>query len=817
MSISIKNFKVEYMTNPVGITTFYPKFSWTIESDKQDVVQESYHINVKRFIAEEVWDTGVVKSDKTLGIVYKGAELMRDNQYYVTLTVKAAGEEATAEATFRTSLLDYAPPHIQWIRPNVEELEYKFSPYFRREFALKSNEIAYATAYIASRGWYELYINGKKPDEKEVLAPAPHLRHDKTYLISYDITDMLNTEGYNAIGVQLGNGYSANFRDANAYFGGKRFWALCSIVFTDGSYQHIWTDENWKWSKSPVIMDHIYDGEWYDARLEQPGWNKPHFDDSAWENATFSSYKETLVPSLVEPIRIIDTRPAVEVKKLNDNKYFYDFKFNGSGFIKLVVKGEAGAEVSMLHAENVHPDGSIQTWTNRNAESIDRYILKGEGEEIYIPRFTYHCFRFAEITTKGNVEIISAEALVISTDMFTSSKFECSSDMINRITANCVRTLKTNFMGWSTDTGVRDERTPCSMDNLVYAEYAFHNIYGRNYYKKWLDATPNNGGRPDWSAYDIVNAWFMYTYYGDIEHVKAHYPKLRSQSTNVFYNFLSGDWEKGFGDWTAPSATNEYEDSFSSVLETNYCMWIREMEMLSELAEAIGETEDIPRYKEMSDVVKEKYFKDYYNPETNLFSDGKQTPNILPIVFGMVEGEEKDKVRKALVNSIRTKDDSHFDTGIFGTRYIIEALSDTEEGRELVYDILHQTTYPSFGQQIVNRDATTIYEQWGTRLQGMMTCSHSMPTGIAVTFYTYFAGIKNMGDVYKKIRIEPKAPKALTHVNCTLETERGIIVSNWVRDDNGLKLHVEIPANCTAEVVLPNGETHNVGSGKYDF
>ena len=816
MSISIKNFKVEYMTNPIGVNTFYPKFSWTIESDEQNVVQESYRIQVKRFIAEDVWDSGVVKSDKTLGIVYKGSKLMRDNQYYVTLTVKAAGKEATANATFRTHLIDYNPPHIQWIRPNVDELEYRFSPYFRREFALNSNEIAYATAYISSRGWYELYINGKKPDEKEVLAPAPHLRYDKSFLNAYDITDMLNTEGFNAIGVQLGNGYCDYYRRGYAYYGGKRFWALISIVFTDGSYQYVWTDENWKWSKSPVIIDHIYDGEWYDARLEQPGWNLPHFDDSAWENATFSSYHEVLEPSLVQPVRIIDTRPACEIRKIEDNKFIYDFKFNGSGFIKLTVKGEAGAEVSMLHAENVHPDGSLQTWTNRNAESIDRYILKGEGEEIYIPRFTYHCFRFAEITTKGNVEILNAEALVISTDMFTSSKFDCSSPMINRITENCVRTLKTNFMGWSTDTGVRDERTPCSMDNLVYAEYAFHNISGRNYYKKWLDSSPNTKGNPDWGAYDIVNAWFMYRYYGDIEHIKAHYADIRALANAVYYSF-DEDWYLGFGDWTAPSATNEYKDSFSSVSETNFCMWCKEMQILIELAEAIGETDDIALYKERLETVKAAYFKKFYNPETHLFSEGKQTPNILPLVFGLVEGEEAEKVRAALIESIRTKDDSHFDTGIFGTRYIVEALSETEEGRDLVYDILHQTTYPSFGQQIVNRDATTIYEQWGTRLQGMMTCSHSMPTGIAVTFYTYFAGIKNMGDVYKKIRIEPKAPKALTHVNCTYETERGIIVSNWKRTDEGFKLHVEIPANCTAEVVLPNGETYNVGSGKYDF
>lgn len=814
MAIKLKKITVEDVVAPVGIKTINPRFSWQLESDKNGAKQLGYRIIVHEWIHEEMWDTGFVETENCYNIEYRGAALTRDTQYYVKVLIKTTEGDIETETTFRTGLFDYQPPHIGWIRPSVSEKEYSFSPYFRREFALKSDEIAFATLYITSRGWYDAYLNGKPICEDAVMEPACCPKFNISYLKAYDITNDLR-DGYNAIAVQLGNGYSQNFRFGNAYYRGKRLWALLSITYTDGTYQHICTDESWKWSRSPIVFDHIYDGEWYDARKEQPGWNRPGFNDAAWENAVRADFSETIKPVFTPPVKILGTRPAAGITKIGENKFIYDFKYNGSGVLKIKVKGDPGTEVRMLHAENLLPNGMLQTWTNRNAEVTDRYILKGDGEEIYQPKFTYHCFRYVEFTVTGNAEIVSAEALVYGTDMFSESHFECSSDMLNRIQQNFIRTLKTNFMSWPTDTGVRDERTPCSMDIQVYEEMAMQNCNAHNYFETWLAKGIATDGNTDWSGDDITLPWLMYKYYGDKQLLRRIYPKLRALANSFYQMHKLNGFKKAFGDWAAPNPTNEYEDSFSIPQETCYAMFFKQMQMMKEIAIALCENEDIATYERFAKIAKDEYMK-FYDESTHLFSEGKQTPNLLAIANGLVEGKQKDDVLTALIKSIREKDNSHLDTGIFGTRKLIEVLSETADGRALVYDILHQTTYPSFGHQIVGRDATTAWEQW-YNLQGMMSCSHSMFCGIGADFYKYLAGIKNAENCYEKAIIEPIADERITSVNCKLETVRGVFEVKWTRENGTMKLWCKIPVGSRAAVVLPNGETHDVESGIYSF
>ena len=816
MSIAIKNFKVEYADSPIGIINTAPRFSWQIESDEKNVKQEGYRIEVKGWIDYLMWDTGYVESDENVNIIYKGRGFERDNLYSVKLTVRVNGQDYTAKTEFRTGLMGYRPAHVAWINADLNEAEAKNAPFFRREFALKSDEVAFATAYIAACGWCELYLNGERIDKDQMLSMTLG-GDDQSAIRAHDITKELKS-GMNAVGVALGSGFSQHFRPSG-HLGSKRFWALISITFTDGSYQHIWTDESWKWHRSPIVMNHIYDGEWYDARLDMPGWNKPGFNDADWLSAVQSKLTNKLVDSFGPPVKILGTRPTDKINKIGENTYIYDFKYNGSGVLKIKVKGDPGAEVIMHHAENLHDDGTLQPWTNRNAEATDRYILKGDGEEIYAPRFTYHCFRYVEFTLKGNVEVLDAEALVIGSDMFGSSRFDCSDALITRIQENFIRTLKTNFMSWPADTGVRDERTSCTMDSLVYEEMAMHNCNQslRNYYENWCNKNYAKYGRPDWDGESIVLPWLMNKYYGDKEFVKTWYPKLFNLGSNFYYASKEKNFEKGFGDWTAPSATNEYEDSFSSVLETNYAMWYLEMYILRDMAKLVGAEEDIPQIEKFMETAKEYYLENFYDAKTHLFSEGKQTPNLLALVApDLISEDEKQLVLKALVKSIKEKDNSHLDTGIFGTRLLIDALSQSEEGLELVYDILTQTTYPSYGRQIVGKDATTAWEQWYNQ-QGMMTCSHSMYTGIGVDFYKKFAGITTLENCYKKALIKPIAPSKISYVNCELETLRGNYTVNWKRDGGKMKLQVTVPANCEAIVEMPDGTRHEIGSGSYEF
>ncbi len=822
MSISIKKFQVEFMDSPIGVKTLAPRFSWQIESDEKNVKQEGYSLKVMAWIADTYWETGYIESEKTLNIKYRGKSLERDTLYTVYLTVRVNGKDYTATTEFRTGMLGYFPPHIAWICADKKGAECHNAPYFRREFSLKSNEVAYATAYIAACGWYELYLNGKKIGEDEALSNSICRLTDVAALNAHDITKELKN-GNNALGINLGCGFSAtHFRPELGYEGPKRFWGYISIVFTDGSYQHIWTDESWKWQDSPITMNHLYDGEWYDARLELPGWNKPGFDDSLWKNAIRPKYFEGLQESFTSRIKILDTRPTHKINKIGKNTYIYDFKFNGSGVIKIKVKGDPGAEIIMHHAENIHDDGTLQPWTNRNAEATDRYILKGDGEEIYSPHFTYHCFRYAQITIKGNAEILEAEALVYGSDVFNESKFSCSNALINRIQENFIRTLKTNFMSWPADTGVRDERTACNMDSLVYEEMSMHNCNIHAYYDNWSYRDYGTSTPPNWDGEQIVLPWLMLKYYGNTELAKRYYHHLINLTWNFYYMFIDknsniGFFQCGYGDWTAPSRTNDFWDCFSHPREINTCLWYALLILLKDLAVVAGEECDIPQIEKFMEMAKTYVNDTFYDKETHLYSGGKQGPNLMALACGVAPEEDKEKILAALVKAIREKDNSHLDTGIFGTRLLIDVLSRSPEGLELVYDILTQTTYPSFGRQIMGKDATTAWEQWYNQ-QGMMTCSHSMYTGIGADFYKKFAGIINLEDCYKKTLIKPIAPSKITNVDCVLETVRGIFKVNWVRDDNAvMKLKVSIPANCEAIIEMPDGKRYEVGSGDYEF
>ncbi len=820
MSISIKKFQVEFMDSPIGVKTLAPRFSWQIESDEKNIKQEGYSLKVMAWIADTYWETGYIESEETANIKYKGKSLERDTLYTVYLTVRVNGKDYTAKTEFRTGMLGYFPPHIAWISADTEGAECYSAPYFRREFTLKSDEVAYATAYISTRGWSELYLNGERVAEDERLATTTLARHDYSGLNAYDITKFLKT-GQNALGLALGNGYSSHYRPGY-YEGLKRFWGYISIVFTDGSYQHIWTDESWKWHHSPITMNHIYDGEWYDARLELPGWNKPGYNDCDWKNAVRSKFHEGFIEAFTSRVKVLGTRPLSSINKIGENTYIYDFKYNGSGALKIKVKGDPGAEIVMHHAENIHDDGTLQPWTNRNAEATDRYILKGDGEEIYTPHFTYHGFRYVQITINGNAEILEAEALVFGSDVFNESKFSCSNELINRIQENFIRTLKTNFMSWPADTGVRDERTACNMDSLIYEEMAMHNCNIHAYYDNWTNRNYATAGRPDWDGENIVLPWLMYKYYGDTELAKRYYHHLINLAWNFYYlqsgiNGSEKHFSGGYGDWTAPSKTNDFEDSFSHPEEINNCMWYIEMKMLRDLAKVVGEEDDIPQIEKFMEMAKTYVNDTFYDKETHLYSNGKQTPNLIALVSGIAPEEDKDKILAALVKSIRENNNSHLDTGIYGTRLLIEVLSRSPEGLELVYDILTQTTYPSYGRQIMGKDATTAWEQWYNQ-QGMMTCSHSMYTGIGADFYKKFAGIINLENYYKKTLIKPTAPSKITNVDCVLETIRGIFKVNWVRDDKGvMKLKVSIPANCEAIVEMPDGKRYEVGSGDYEF
>lgn len=812
--IKCSNLKTEYETNPMGLTEQKPRFSWCIEAENTVGFQKAYRIRVatkEKILSAgqaDMWDSGKVLSGETIHIEYEGAELKENCRYYWTVQVWNEQEEASEisqTAYWQTGIFNFKSWEASWIVPSKEgeKTERDTSPLLRKEFNLKGN-ISQATAYVYALGWYELYINGQKAGDR-VLAPTSTPPGKELLYVAIDVTDMVKS-GENAAGFWLGDGYNENYNQYGWHWEGeKRAFLQLQVQYEDGSAEKILTDGSWKYTiKSPILHNHIYNGETYDARLELKGWSEAGFDDSSWKAVkVLKDEKPVLKADRTPGVKVMETFRPVKIYDNGDGIYTFDMGQNFAGWCRLAVAGKAGTEVRLRHSENIDNEGRLDTWTNRNAKAEDVYILKGEGLEEYEPRFTYHGFRYVEISGyPGIPDVTSLTGCAIHSDVGSISSFVSSSSLLNQIQHNICWSMKSNLLNFPTDCPNRDERTPCKMDSAVYEEAAIHNLDMHSYYVNWLTETAGDKMTPDWSGESITLAKHLYDYYGDKRVLERIYPILEEYLAHCHTQAPEYIFTQTFGDWCAPNADNAYENSFSSISETTTALYYMQLMYMADIAGILGKKKDIELYRDRAVLVKEAYHKAFYEENQSCYSNGKQTPNILPLVYHMAADDVKEGILKGLLKNISEKD-GHLDTGIYGTRYLLEGLA--ANGKvDTAWEILHKTTYPGFGYEVA-LGATTFWEQWGNGIGkfGMQSHNHAMFAGIGASFYTVFAGIQSIENAYKKIRIKPVLPKELTFVECRCNTIRGEIKVNWKKADGSFRMNVTIPGNCCSEIYLP--------------
>ncbi len=803
----------------MGLDEKFPHFSWEFESDRRAVYQTEYRIIVKAFIDEIVWDSGIVKSDKTFGIRYGGEALRPDTLYRVEVYSLLSGEALYAETQFRTGLMDETFPEAKWI--TAGELT---SPLFRKTFTL-SGKIAYATLYIAARGFYEPYLNGKIIESERVMRPAMLSHISRPYECAcdaYDVTEILSADN-NTIGVWLGRGYMRGHynRYGWLYDGDEKLWCALSIVYQDLSCETIVSDESWLYAKSPIIENSIYDGETYDKNLEIKDWSSPYADVSDWEKAKISPFEEGVLNIPTIPIIRKSVRPCETFKTCEDEVTICDFGVNGAGFLRIKVMGEPGTKVIIEHAENITEDGELNFYTNRNAKATDVYILKGYEIEIYEPRFTYHCFRYARIRMDGVAQLISANKITIGSAFEETGFFKCDDAMLRRFYNNAYRSAVSNLISFPSDCASRDERTPCLMDSMVFEEFAMHIFDMHSYYRNWLRNIKNqcdpNGRHPMWNGELITLPRRLYEYYGDYEILEEMYPIMKKSIAESCETYEKTGFDDIFGDWCAPNDRNLHNDyrlCFSSSAETGLCQLIYQLKIMQELSSAFGLYDECEEYERLEKHYRHEFYSRFFDDEKGVFSSGAQTPNILAIALGAAKDEDIPRIYAGLLDHIENEDKRHLATGIAGTQYLMSVLWKDAKGRELLSEILHQTDFPSFGQQVLEYDATCLCEQW-LGLEGMMSCNHPMFAGMFADYYRCIAGIKNMGNCYKDIKIAPILPEGMKEFSCEYKTVRGKIAVYLRAASDGVHLDVIIPPNCSAKVVSPSGETYVLKNGKY--
>jgi len=698
----------------------------------------------------------------------------------------------------------------------------------RKDITLKG-AAARARAYVSGLGCYRMSINGQRVGG-DVFTPGWTHYPKRVQYQTYDVTDLLR-EGTNALGAMLGNAWwsgGLGWNQAATYGEGNlRFILQLNVQYEDGTHESFVTDGTWKAHPSPITRDSFYNGETYDARLQTPGWDEPSFADKDWTGTLIADDQpaEHLVPQRCETIRVTEEKSAVAVTRPEPGTYIFDFGQNLVGWTRLTVRGPRGTRIKVRFAEVLKNDGTIYRDNYRAALATDEYILKGQGEEVWEPRFTYRGFRYAEVTGwPGEPARDALVARVVHTDAPFAGSFSCSNELINRIYRNTLWGQRSNMHSVPTDCPQRDERLGWMGDAQIFAPTACWNMHMARFFAKWMtdiidsqgadghvtDVAPvtvvSGPAAPGWGDAVAVIPWTLHQFYGDrrvieenydgikrwVEYMHGRAPKDLYEPTHGFKNYGYGDWVAVVESPKEPIATAYYY--YSTML-------------LSRMADVVGNKDDAAEYAALARRIAKAFNDEFLDTETNQYLGGTQTANILPLWFGMTPADRQAAVLANLVRDIEKRDD-HLSTGFLGTGYLLPLL--TSRGHhDVAYRLATQRTYPSWGY-MVEQGATTIWERWNTNQidkvdPGMNSFNHFCFGAVAQWFYEALGGlnIDQEHPGFKEFVIHPRPVDGLDWARCEYPSMYGRIRSAWWRQDGKVVLQMTVPPNTSATVYVP--------------
>ncbi|ELZ19874.1 alpha-L-rhamnosidase [Halosimplex carlsbadense 2-9-1] len=748
----------------------------------------------------------------------------------------ARGGDVTASSTVETEAWGRA--HL--VDGVTESRMAATAPLLRHEFALEG-VVASARVHVAAVGYGELYCNGERVGDRR-LDPVWTDYESRVPYATHDVTDRLTT-GENALGIWLGRGW---FGKRSAHWladGSPRARAVLTVEFEDGRTRRIATGPDWQASASPITANDIYDGETYDARRERPGWAAPAsetaapgFDDADWDPASVvDAPGGALRPQRVEPMAVVETFEPESVRDHPDGPIL-DFGQNLTGHVELAVEGAAaGDEITLRHAEALTDAGDLSTTDLRSADATDTYVARGDDHETYEPRFTYHGFRYAQVSgypgegEDGTAGLDPADvtAKVVHTAMDRRGSFDCSNDDLSRVQHNAVWGLRGNTHGIPEDCPQRDERFGWTGDAQISTRALLFNFDAVRFEEKWQrdhadaasemgyvpdvipDKSPENPADPTWSVTRVLLPWHCYRHDGDLGILREHYEGMRDY---VDYwlsvaddGILPGEYGK-YGDWLAFENTDPEEPRRGLPHDLyNTAFLFQVTETFAKVAAALDNGADAERYRGRAEDVAEAFREAFFDADAGEFGPGTQSSFAVPLFLGLVPDGEVDRVVANLVEKVRS-DGAKLKTGFLGTRPLIHTLA-AHGYPELAYEVVSQPERPGW-VYMAQQGATTMWERWDSDDSvgsGMNSLNHSPFTHVSEFFYEVLAGLR-IGDdpVTDHVEVAPALVDDLDWAEATVETPNGELASAWERADEGYELSVTVPWNATATVRLPD-------------
>lgn len=843
--------RTEYLENPIDIGTQTPCLTWRFENGNSDFTTSKAEVTIWQNPKQKGPKIHIVKKsgpdESLITSVVVTDSLKPLTHYYWNVTVwDAHGTKCkTSElASFETAMFSENDWQAKWITDNHDK-DYEPAPLLRKNLVVANKPILSARAYISATGYYEMFINGKRIG-KNYLDPGYTNYSKRILYVTHDITNLLKA-GENAVAAVLGNGWynvqgpaTWNFHKA-AWRTRPRLLAEFHIRYADGTEDVIPTDNTWKTSTGAYIYNDIYSGDHVDLRLEEKGWKLYDFNDSKWEQAQeVPAPSPKLIAQQMPGIHVTEELQATEMKKISNQLYVYTFPKNMAGFCRLKVKGASCTHITLKYGEMLKKDGRLEQgnvnffFYPRNPDEVfqqDEVILRDSSEWVeFTPSFTYHGFQYVEAESSKPVELTkeSLTALFVHTDVKPVGSFECSNQTLNKIWQATMQSYLSNLESIPTDCPQR-EKNGWTGDAHTAVDLGLLDFDGITVYEKWLNdlmdsqrdqgdipaIVPSAGwgwGKstgPVWDAAMFIIPNALYHYYGDSQSIQKMVPTLDRYLTYLAREEEDGLLPFGLGDWV-------YYKAKTNNTYTSTAYYYLDYKLRASFATILGE--DNSRFLSKAEKIRKTINDRFFNAETNTYAEGTQTAQGLALYFGLVPDGKEQQVAKKL-HELVTGNNYFLDFGLIGSK-VVPAMLAKYGYIEDAMKMVTKTEEPSWGYWVDKLGCTTLPEEWKVDpVKSGSSLNHVFLGDVSAWMMNQLAGInydpQNPG--FTHILITPHFVKDLSWVKGQYHSVKGLISSEWKRENGKVTLKVTIPEGCHASIITGEGQKTEAWAGKHEF